>query len=281
MFIHAALECIGCVRTEAGREELSTARVLEAREVVHEAVDDNERALFALGNKVSPADYREMLRRLGPVHLASSLMRLGELHDEPALLYLILRELLEVRGQAELRHGPDEPLGWVVLVPEDGVAVVHGEFVVEVVVALADGDKSSDPVVAGRRLAVIRGVAKVVGERVDGESGVVHKDKAADACIEKGTADVVPQVADEGGEDETEEEHDREVVLVLEADDRVVVEVRDADRTGTAARLEDHPADMSPEEAGVCAVRVEVSVGVAVVRAVTTGPPAGGALDGA
>jgi hypothetical protein len=45
-------------------------------------------------------------------------------------------------------HGPDEPLGRVVLVPFDSVSVVHRELVVEIVVALPDGNEGGDDMIA-------------------------------------------------------------------------------------------------------------------------------------
>ena len=62
-----------------------------------------------------------------------------------------------------------EPLGRVVLVPPDRVTVVHRELVVEVVVALADGSKRGDEVVARRVLVVERSLAEPVRERVHAE----------------------------------------------------------------------------------------------------------------
>ena len=64
-----------------------------------------------------------------------------------------------MRRQPELLAHPDEPLGGIVLVPLDRVAVVHGELVVEVVVPFADGDEGGDEVVARGVLVVERGFA--------------------------------------------------------------------------------------------------------------------------
>ena len=50
------------------------------------------------------------------------------------------RPHLQVRSKSKLLANPNEPLGRVVLVPLDRVPVVHGELVVEVVVALPNGD---------------------------------------------------------------------------------------------------------------------------------------------
>jgi len=59
---------------------------------------------------------------------------------------------------------PNEPLCWVVLVPFDGVSVVHGELVVKVVVSLADCDEGGNEVVARCVLVVKRSLPEPVSE---------------------------------------------------------------------------------------------------------------------
>ena len=73
-------------------------------------------------------------------------------------------------SETELLHNPDKPLGRVILVPLDGVTVVHGELVVEVVVTFADSDESGDHVVARSVLVIEGSLAEPVSERVDAES---------------------------------------------------------------------------------------------------------------
>ncbi len=75
-----------------------------------------------------------------------------------------------MRSEAEARSSPDEPLGRVVLEPLDGIAKVHRELVVEIVVPFADGAERSDEVVAWSVLVVKRLVAEPMRERVDTES---------------------------------------------------------------------------------------------------------------
>lgn len=75
-------------------------------------------------------------------------------------------------SETEDRHGRDEPLGRIVLEPLDGVSEIHGELVVEVVVAFSDGAKSGEEVVAGGMLVIERLVSEPMGERVDTERGL-------------------------------------------------------------------------------------------------------------
>ncbi len=51
-----------------------------------------------------------------------------ELHRELALADLVLREDFEMTSESNLLHRPNEPFRWVVLVPLDGIPVVHREL---------------------------------------------------------------------------------------------------------------------------------------------------------
>lgn len=65
-----------------------------------------------------------------------------------------------MRRQAEFEADPDEPLGGVILVPLNGVTIVAGELVVEIVVPLTNGDKRGDEMVLGRVLVIEWRLAK-------------------------------------------------------------------------------------------------------------------------
>ena len=86
-----------------------------------------------------------------------------------ALLHLILWEGEKVGGKADELAGHNEPFCGVVLVPLDGVAVVHGELVVEVMVALTNGDQSGDKLVLWCMLVIKRHLAEVMSKAVDTE----------------------------------------------------------------------------------------------------------------
>lgn len=74
---------------------------------------------------------------------------------------------LQLVGQTDLLHSPDKPFGRIVLVPLDGIPVVHRELVVEIVIALSDCDKRGDHMVAGGVFVVKRSFAEPMSERVD------------------------------------------------------------------------------------------------------------------
>ena len=72
--------------------------------------------------------------------------------------------------ESELLTHPDKPLGRVVLIPPNGVAVVHGKLVVEVVVTFANGDERRCKVIPGSMLVIERRFSKPVGKGIDAES---------------------------------------------------------------------------------------------------------------
>lgn len=67
-------------------------------------------------------------------------------------------------------HRPDEPFGGVILIPLNGVAVVHRELMMEVVITFANGNESSGEMIAGCMLVIEGSLAKPVSQRVDAES---------------------------------------------------------------------------------------------------------------
>jgi hypothetical protein len=255
----------------------------EIGNVVYNASNsDQATAVLSLLNVVVPLDDRELLKRYTPVEFGALLVKLLLELLDTALLDLVGTELLEVGGEAELAPHPDGPLSGVVLVPLDSVAVVGGELVVEVVVALAESDERGDDVVS-RRVAVVEGlVTEPMGKRVDAEGSLLDEEDAEDTGVDEATFPVVPEeTSDSRGEDQTHEDDNLDVVLVLPDDDGVLVQVGDvgaADALGVL--LHDHPAEMAVEKSLANAVWVLVGVGVAVVGAVVTAPPADGTFNG-
>ena len=283
--VDTAVEHGGCVFAKTRLDHgLSTGVVVdEVGHIVHNTSDSDEAtAILGLVNIVVPLHDRQLLKRHTPVKLGALLVKLLLLLLKTALLNLVGAELLEVVGEAELLPCPDRPLGRVVLVPLNGVAVVGGELVVEVVVALTKSDKSSDDVVTGA-VAIVEGlVTEPVSEGVDAEGGLLDEEDAENASVDKASEPVTPtETSDKSREDETHEENDLEVVLVLPDNNGVVVEVRDVGATNAlGVLLHEHPAEVRVEETLPDTVGVLVGVGVAVVSAVVTGPPSDGALNG-
>jgi hypothetical protein len=254
----------------------------EVGDIVDNTGDSDETtAVLSLLNVVVPLDDGQLLKGNTPVELLALLVDLLLQLLNTALLNLVGAELLQVGGKAKLGPQPDGPLGRVVLVPLNSVAVVGRELMVEVVVTLAKSDESSDDVVTGR-VAVVEGlVAEPVGKRVNAEGGLLDEEDAEDTGVDEPALPVVPEKTGDGrGEDQTHEDDDLDVVLVLPNDDRVLVQVGDISAADTlGVLLHDHPAKVRVQETLADGVGVLVGVGVAVVSTVVTAPPADGALD--
>jgi len=283
--VDTAVEHGGCILAKTRLDHGLSTRVVvdEVGNIVNDTSDGNQAtAVLSLVHVVIPLHDGKLLKRNTPVELGALLVELLLLLLETALLNLVGTELLEVVGETHLFPHPDRPLGRVVLVPLDSVAVVGGELVVEVVVALTESDKSSDDVVT-RRVAVVEGlVTEPVGKGVDTEGGLLDEENAEDTGVDEASEPVTPaETCDKSREDETHEENDLEVVLVLPDNNGVVVEVGDIGAANPlGVLLHEHPAEVGVEKTLPDAVGVLVGVSVAVVSAVVAGPPSDGALNG-
>lgn len=283
--VDASVEDGGGVLADSGRDQsLATGVVLDevGHVVDHTGHRHQSLPVLGLGDVVIPVDDGELVEGSTPVELGSLLVELLLQLLDAALLDLVGAELLQVVGEAELLPHPDGPLGRVVLVPLDGVAVVRGELVVEVVVALAERHEGRDHVVAGR-VAVVEGLlAQPVRQRVDAERRLLHDEDAEDAAVDEATLPVAPaEAADERGEDQTHGDDALDEVLVLPDDHGVLVQVRDVGSADTlGVLLHDHPADVRVQQTLANGVGVLLGIGVAVVGAVVTRPPSGRTFDG-
>ena len=283
--VHAAVEHgSGILANTSVDHGLATRVVLDkVRAIVDDTGNGNEATtLLRLLDVLLPLHDGQLIQRDTPIELSTLLIELLLLLLETALFDFVGTELLEVIGKAELLPSPDDPLGGVVLPPLDGVAVVGGELVVEVVVALAHGDESREDVVTGRVAVVERLLTKPVSQRVDAESGLLDEENAQDTGVNEATHPVTPtQSSNDGREDESHDEQNLEVVLVLPPDDGILVQIGDV---GTAnalgVLLHDHPSDVGVDEALADGVGVLLGIGVSVVSTVVTSPPSNGTFDG-
>lgn len=284
--VHAPVEG-GChVLSKAQLDVPFTSRVLfdEVPNVVDDALDhDPLCALFRGGFlELVKSEGWELLDGAAPLETALCLVELLLLHVDLTLFDLVGGEGLEIGSETEKIANPDEPLCGVVLVKEDGIAVVLGELVVEVVVTFSKGDEGGDEVIARGVTVVKGGIAEVVSEAVDAKGGVVDGDETGDAGKEETTAPVAPaEAGNEGGEDEAHEESDENVKFVLELDDGVGLEVFNVGVTDTViGAVDDHPSKVRKDEASMGAIGILVSVGPAMMGTVAAGPPLDGPLDG-
>lgn len=103
---------------------------------------------------------------------------------------------------------------------------------------------------------------------------MMYKNKTKNTRIYISSTSIVP--AEPGNNcryDETHEENQLDVMLVLPPHDGALAQIADVRHTGPTARLQKHPTYMRVPETLMGIVRVEVGVGIAMVRPVTSGPP--------
>ncbi len=152
----------------------------------------------------------------------------------------------------------------------------------EVVITFANGDQSRQHVVARCVLIVEGGFAEVMRERIDAEGRVMNEAKTHCSRVDVTSHIVTPQeTRNDSGQGEAHPDDKRKVPAMLPLDDGVLAEVADVRSTGLAPWLDNHPPDVRPDETVVRAVRVEVSISVAVVSAMASAPPLDRAFDGA
>ena len=138
--VDATVEHGGGILADAGGDHGFPAWVVfdEVGDVVDDTRDsDKTAAVLGLVDVVIPFHDWELVERNTPVKSGALLVELLLLLLEATFLDLVAPELLQVVCQAKLLPGPDGPLGWVILEPLEGIAVVGGELVVEVVITLA------------------------------------------------------------------------------------------------------------------------------------------------
>ncbi len=127
MVVDTTVEDGGCVLSNTGRDEsLSTGVVLDkvGNIVDNTSNSDESAAVLGFSLVIIPVDDWQLLKRNTPVESLSLLVELLLQLLETALLDLVLLKLLQIVGEAELLPGPDSPLGGVILMPFDSVAVV-------------------------------------------------------------------------------------------------------------------------------------------------------------
>ena len=72
-------------------------------------------------------------------------------------------------SKSKLLANPNEPLGRVVLVPFDGISVVHWELMMEIVITFTDGYQCCSEMVSGRVLIIKRSFTQPMSKGIDTE----------------------------------------------------------------------------------------------------------------
>lgn len=248
----------------------------EVGNIVNDTCNSNKTTtILGLVDVIIPFHDWKLVKWDTPVKFGSLLVKLLLLLLDTALLNFVGTELLEIVGKTKLLHRPDEPFGWVILVPLDSIAVVGWEFVVEIVVSFSKSDQGSQDVVTWGVAVIEWLVTKPMSKGIDTEGGLLNEEDTEDATIDESTEPVTPaETCNKGWEDQTHEEDDLEVVSVLPDDDGIFVEIRDVCSANSfRVLLHDHPSEVRVHEALADRVRILLRVCVSVMCSVISGPP--------
>jgi len=127
MVVDTTVEHGGGILSETRVDESLSTWVLldEISDIVDDTSNSNEStAILGFGLVGLPVDDWKLLEWYTPVESLSLLVKLLLELLETTLLDFVGLELLEIVGETELLVDPDEPLGWIILVPLDGISVV-------------------------------------------------------------------------------------------------------------------------------------------------------------
>jgi hypothetical protein len=151
----------------------------------------------------------------------------------------------------------------------------------EVVVAFAKRHEGGEDVVSGRVAVIERLISEPVGQRVDAESGLLNKEDPEEARVDKASEPVAPpEPGNHSWEDKSHGQNGRNIVLVLEDHDGVLVKIGDVGAAESLGVLfHHHPSNVRVQETLTNGIRVLFGVSVAMMGTVATGPPPDGAFD--
>jgi hypothetical protein len=177
VIVDTTKESSGRIFADEFKNEVASTRVLidEVVHIVDEACDKDERAVSGLILEARPRDDGQIILHR-PLKAVLDLAEFLEFHRKLALPDLLVRELLEVRRKADFRSQPDHPFRGIVLIPLDRVSEVHGELMVEIVIAFAESGEGGDHVVTRGMLVVKRSIAEPVSKGIDAK-GRLSKDE--------------------------------------------------------------------------------------------------------
>lgn len=284
VLVNSTVESLSGVLTQRGVDQSSSTRVFldEVLDVVDNTGDDDKTLLLGDLVEVRTVPDWQLLDGSTPVQLLLHSVQLLLLLLVQTLLDSVLGEGLQVPGQAELGQDPDADLGWVVLVPLQGVSVVRWELVVEVVVTLTEGNESGEHVVSWGSSVVEWLSTDPVSQGVDTESSLLDAEESQDTTVDETTLPVTPaKTGNDTRQHNTGENHDSQVVTMLENDDWVRGQVGDISSGFVLwVGLGQHPAHVGVPKTLSGIIWVSVGVCVSVVNSVGVGPPFDGTLHG-
>lgn len=163
----------------------------------------------------------------------------------------------------------------------NGLTVVAGEFVVEVVIPLSHCHECGEHMVPGCSAVIKWLLADPMRKTVHTERGLLDEARPHDAGIYKATPPVSPaQARNQHRESPCREQQELAVVLVLEDNNGVAVKIGDISAAlDLGVVVQHHPADMREDKASERIIWIFLCVGPAMMGTVISTPPSDTALD--
>jgi len=282
--VHPSVEGYCSFLSNISFDVFRTTRMLNGKfgDIMDSTVDDHE-LISLLHNLIEyfASDDWQLICGDSPVQSLLLLVQHLLLHLNLPLLDNVVIKNFEVVRLADIVKRLNDPFGGVILVKLDGVSVVIGELVVEVVVTLAKSQQGCDDTVAGGVFISKRSKTPEVSQGVHHEGVVVDEELAEHGSVVEASPEIAPNAGDRGGEHCSHDECERAIVLVLPPDPGVGIQILNARPSNLGGvLLEEHPSNVRVPESAVGIVGVTVSISVSVVSSVVTAPPSNGALYG-
>ena len=149
------------------------------------------------------------------------------------------------------------------------------EGVVIVVVSLTTGEHSHDGGVTCGIVCAVGAFANGVTKRVNEKGAVLNANDAENSGKKESTKRAnaaIPEVAEEGGEDQADDQTDPVYVFMLPHDESVAAQVTDVIHWRFWLQLEHQPADVGPDKALGDIVRVVIVIDMFMVAAMVGRP---------
>lgn len=112
---------------------------------------------------------------------------------------LILEESFQICHKSDFRQKPDRPFWRIVVVLTNPAAVVHGKFVMIVMVSFSSSQKRRDDIVARRFAIGVSLVAEVVSDGVDEVGALLHPEHTQATGVKQSAPPIVPECTSDYG----------------------------------------------------------------------------------
>src|SRR5690625_7570245 len=151
----------------------------------------------------------------------------------------------------------------------------------EIVIALAPGQKGNNAAVAGRVFKAVAAAPQRMGQRIDEKGAVLGKRQAKGARQQEHADDITNQPAEQQWQAQTHEPGQRPVKTVLPHDHRVALQITHLVKSYLAGGpVPGHAAPLGMPETAGAGIRIALAlIDIAMMNPMTGGPHQNGVLQ--